>query len=137
MLGLNLEEFGLSEGLYKDLLGKPFKFGHSGPEYYDCGGLVYELMSRLGHPPFDFNHHVEACAREGQIECALDHLPSLQTPEKYSILTFYNPEGFVNHVGMCVHPGWFIHTSRATKVVTLERLSQEWICRIAKIYKLK
>ena len=40
---------------YTDLLGKPFRLGARGPEYYDCWGLCLELGKRAGiEYPADF-----------------------------------------------------------------------------------
>jgi cell wall-associated NlpC family hydrolase len=33
-----------------DLVGKPYKLGGRGPDWFDCAGLVVELMRRRGVP---------------------------------------------------------------------------------------
>jgi len=42
---------------YDDLIGKPFKFGARGPEYYDCFGLAKEIFRRHG---IDWDWDIEA-----------------------------------------------------------------------------
>jgi len=127
----------LSNSIYRDLLGKPFKLGGHGPDYYDCGGLVKEILTRLGQPPLDFSSLVSIRAREGEIEQALLGFESIDNIDPPCVLAFYNEHGFVAHAGVALSKDWFIHTCKSVGYVNLERLSEDWICRIAKIYKLK
>lgn len=43
----------MSEIQYADLIGKKFRYGGRGPDYYDCYGLVREMLIRSGveNPP--------------------------------------------------------------------------------------
>ena len=36
------------KALYKRLIGKPFKWGAHGPDAYDCGTVVVEVLAALG-----------------------------------------------------------------------------------------
>lgn len=120
---------------YIDLLGKPFKFGGRGPDYYDCAGLMWELSKRLGYTPIDFNHIVESNARNDGLIDYFANYEMIQSIEQYSIILFnHECYNMVVHVGMAVDNYQFIHTTSKTNVI-VDKL-KEWTCRINSIYKL-
>lgn len=133
-LVLLLEELSLVK--YDDLIGKPFKIGGVGPDYYDCGGLVYELSRRLGYTYPTFDHAIEYSLRDQEFNSYFSGWLEIQDFELYAIILFRHFSGYVNHIGMVIEPGKFIHTTRKTNVV-VERLSQEHLCRISNIYRLQ
>ena len=124
-----------------NLIGKPFVDGGRGPDAYDCWGLCVEVYRCFGIELPDYKiccHDSEAFdklyARDIQTRRRHDW-PDVPTP---AVLTIrFNSPKFVNHVGVYIGGGRFLHTREKTGVV-IERVdSMYWKHRIEGFYSQK
>ncbi len=116
--------------IYEDLLGKPFKLGGRGPEFYDCWGLCIELGKRVGqHLPLDLTPE-DTKGQDIAIRDKRDNeFVKLDRPEPYCIVTFRVTPPFVDHCGFvmedCKH---FIHIMRQ-RSVAVQRLDHKILAK--------
>jgi cell wall-associated NlpC family hydrolase len=117
---------------YVDLLGKPFKYGGRGPDYYDCFGLAKELYFRLGKTLPDITSTADFEEIEKKIEAAEKYYCLIDKPVEYCLVTFRLTPRFVSHIGVVLPNLYqFIHITRNTSI-TIERLdSLQWKKKIA------
>lgn len=120
--------------LYEDLLGKEYEFGASGPDKYDCYGLVREIYSRIGVRIPKVICSSESFSYLGDtIQNYIDngYWENIEYPEPYCVVKIQLVPPFVSHIGMvlsdCVS---FIHILPKRRVV-VERLdSIQWKSRL-------
>jgi cell wall-associated NlpC family hydrolase len=101
-------------------LGQPYRFGGDGPEGFDCSGLVQYVHQQLGIA-------VPRTAREQrQGSAALDRSELLAGD-----LVFFTmgPRLLVDHVGVYVGDGRFVHAPRAGSPVRLSRIDDRTYAR--------
>lgn len=110
-----------------DLIGKPFKYGGRGPEFYDCYGLILECLKRYnpeGLPP-DFestdDHQEILSIMNREKEIAWKRL-SPQEAGEGSILLI-KVLGGNTHVGFHLGGNYFLHSWEGSKMVIMERVS--------------
>lgn len=120
-----------------DLVGAPFADGGRGPDSYDCWGLVREVYRRYG---VDLPNYTGCCYDfvrfyEGFLEerpkWTRHEPPDIPTPAVVAI-RFNAP--FVNHVGVYIGDGKFLHTREKTGVVIELIRSPAWRRRIEGFY---
>ncbi|HYE81931.1 MAG TPA: NlpC/P60 family protein [Clostridia bacterium] len=99
-------EFKLAK-LISQEMGKPYQWGGTGPDSYDCSGLVYSLYGKLGI----------ALPRVASSQAgAGTHVPKDELT--YGDLVFFARDGKnVNHVGIYVGNGEFVHSPQTGDVV--------------------
>lgn len=93
--------------LIADELGKPYQWGGTGPDSYDCSGLVYSLYGKLG-----ISLPRVASSQAG----AGTHI----TKDKlaYGDLVFFARDGKnINHVGIYIGDGMMVHSPQTGDVV--------------------
>lgn len=101
VLRLKLEE------LLDKEMGKPYKWGGTGPDSYDCSGLVYSVYGKLG---ISLPRTASSQASVG-IKVAKEDL-------EYGDLVFFARDGKnINHVGIYVGDGEMIHAPQTGDVV--------------------
>lgn len=101
LVKLKLEEFIAQE------MGKPYKYGAAGPDSYDCSGLVYSIYNRLG---ITLPRTANAQSKVG-VYVSKEDLD-------YGDLVFFARNGkTVNHVGIYVGNGEFVHAPQTGDVV--------------------
>ena len=101
LVKLKLEEFIAQE------MGKPYKYGATGPDSYDCSGLVYYIYNRLG---ITLPRTANAQSKVG-VYVSKEDLD-------YGDLVFFARNGkTVNHVGIYVGNGEFVHAPQTGDVV--------------------
>lgn len=101
-------------------LGQPYRFGGDGPEGFDCSGLAQYVYQRLGIA-------VPRTAREQrQRSAALDRSELLAGD-----LVFFTmgPRLLVDHVGVYVGDGRFVHAPRPGSPVRLSRIDDQAYAR--------
>ena len=93
-------------------LGKPYKWGGTGPDSYDCSGLVYSLFGKLGI----------SLPRTSRDQASV----GTYVPKKdltYGDLVFFARDGVkVNHAGIYVGNGEFVHSPGEGDVVKITSL---------------
>ena len=127
-----------TELIYTDLLNKPFEYGASGPDAYDCKGLVIELYRRLGVDLPAYDSSTEPALQHAMfLERLARHAVPVTTPEPYCLAMFSIQAPFVHHCGLVLPNCYkFIHIMRAVRVC-VERLdSPTWAHRLRGFYRL-
>jgi len=94
-------------------LGKPYKWGGTGPYSYDCSGLVYSLFGKLG---ISLPRTSSSQAQVGTY-VSKDKLT-------YGDLVFFAKDGAnINHVGIYIGNGEFVHAPSSGDVVKISTLT--------------
>lgn len=127
-----------------DLIGTPFiNHGRDTVKGLDCYGLVMEVFRRFGKPIPEYNADWDDANKISEIihEQAHSHTwkachpPSLPVPCVVA-LRYGTPPGVINHTGVYIGDGKFIHT-RANIGVCIERISSPaWQHLIEGYYEL-
>lgn len=101
------------KSLISQELGKPYKWGGTGPYSYDCSGLVYSLFGKLG---ISLPRTSKSQAKVGTY-VSKDNL-------LYGDLVFFAKDGAnVNHVGIYIGNGNFVHAPSTGDVVKISTLT--------------
>lgn len=123
-----------------DLLGKPFRDGGRGPDAFDCWGLCVEVFRREGVTLRDYRLY--CYDTEGFFQNFHDELPRWDRHEWPNIpvpavVAIRFNTYVVNHVGVYIGDGKFLHTREKTGVL-IERIeSPAWRRRIEGFYTPK
>lgn len=114
-----------------DLIGTPFEYGGRGPETYDCYGLLMEMHRRLGWDITDYgssSHGAEIIAMMlGKV-----HEWKEVAPKPGCTLLIKLPMSM--HVGFLLPHKKFIHTTKSTGGVVVEKLNL-WERRVLGYYE--
>ncbi len=125
--------------MHNDLIGKPFRLGARGPEFFDCWGLCLEVGKRVGIIyPFDFTpdnseqQNASICHRRD------NDFVQLEKPEPWSIVTFKLTPPYVDHCGIVLPNCWqFLHILEGHSVA-INRIDHKILNRrIEGFYKLR
>ncbi len=102
--------------LAKDQLGKPYQWGAAGPDKFDCSGLVQYVYSNLG---------VQLPRVSGQQAGAGVHVDREDLLP--GDLVFFRLSGTrIDHVGIYVGRGKFVHAPRKHSPVRFDSLNNAW-----------
>jgi len=93
-------------------LGKPYVYGATGPNSFDCSGLTQYVYHKFG---VEISRTTYTQVGEGTKVNRSD----LRAGD----LVFFNTEGSISHVGIYVGNGEFIHAPRTGKPVMVSSLS--------------
>lgn len=124
---------------YIDLLGKRFEYGGTGPDTFDCKGLVFELYKRLNIKFPDYNSPSCVLDQHTLFKYGLEHNTiQIEKPEPYCMVMFRIKPPYVTHMGLVLEDCFrFIHIMPKSSV-TVERLDNVlWVNKIAGLYRLK
>ncbi len=105
-------------GLAESLLGAPYRFGGASPQGFDCSGLVLYVHGMAGIT-------VPRTAA-GQMLAAR---PVARSGLRRGDLLFFasaGPRAAIDHVGIYVGAGQFVHAPRSGRPVSRERLDERW-----------
>ncbi|HPF71765.1 MAG TPA: C40 family peptidase, partial [Candidatus Krumholzibacteria bacterium] len=103
-------------GLALDQLGKPYRWGASGPDAFDCSGLVVHVFGELG---LALPRTASEQAARGQPVSRGDLQPG--------DLVFFCIDGrAIDHVGIVTDDHTFVHAPRRDLPVTTESLDDDW-----------
>lgn len=123
----------IDSSIYKDLIGKPFKYFGRGPEQYDCLGLMYELYDRLGIIMPQQASVIDKKLRASALEDGKEMFEKIEKSEPGCFIGF-NYAGYVAHVGMMLDNVRFIHIQNK-KRVCIEKINDlKWKSRIDGFY---
>ena len=122
---------------YLDLLGKRFKYGATGPDAYDCKGLMIELFKRIDVKFPDYDSSDESAVQSERFaEGLAKYAIPVSSPETSALVMFCIRPPYVSHVGMMLNTTQFIHITQNSSV-TVERIdSLQWQKKIAGFYRL-
>jgi cell wall-associated NlpC family hydrolase len=93
-------------------LGKPYVYGATGPNAFDCSGLTQYVYNKFG---IGLSRTTYSQVNEG--------IRVQRSDLKPGDLVFFNTEGSISHVGIYIGNGEFIHAPRTGKPVMVSSLS--------------
>ena len=107
------------EKLISQEMGKPYQWGGTGPDSYDCSGLVYSLYGKLDISlPRVARSQAEAGTYVSKEELT------------YGDLVFFARDGKnINHVGIYVGDGMFVHAPQTGDVVKKTTLTSGYYAK--------
>ena len=116
---------------YADLIGKQFKYGGRGPDFYDCYGLLMEMFRRNGQDIPDYGS-----PEEGRkiISLMLDKVQQWRETDIHPGAALLIRLTRSMHVGFVLPYGKFIHTWDKSGGITVEHM-REWKGRILGSYE--
>ncbi len=100
----------------EQLVGSPYRFGGSGPEGFDCSGLVFYVHRENGI-------YVPRTAFE---QFLLAYPVTREALRAGDLVFFRNGGSVVSHVGIYVGDGAFVHAPKTGRPVTHARLDEEY-----------
>ena len=98
----------------KKQLGKPYKYGATGPDEFDCSGLVYYVFKETG------KYTGQRLSAAGYRSVST---PVSQQEAQSGDLVFFIKSGNTHHVGIYIGNGQMIHAPRTGDVV---KISDVW-----------
>ncbi len=114
-----------------DLMGAPFEYGGRGPERYDCYGLLMEMYKRSGLAIPDYGSSSQGAEIIAMMLGKVNEWKEID-PRPGCTLLIKLPMSM--HVGFLLPHKKFIHTTKSTGGVTIERL-RDWTRRILGYYE--
>lgn len=96
--------------LAKSKLGKPYKWGATGPNSFDCSGLIYWVAKQMG----------KSIPRTSRQQSNFGQAVSKNNLQAGDCVFFGSP---VHHVGIYVGGGQYIHAPQTGDVVKISNLS--------------
>jgi cell wall-associated NlpC family hydrolase len=128
-----------------DLIGVPFEdCGRDPARGMDCWGLVMEVYRRTGVEVPDYGKSVPSAYAsadaDGQYRAAdtTGKWRKVDTPEPGDLVAMHTDmrmPGVVNHFGVCLGGGKFIHTCRNRKCEVARLGAIEWAHRVRGYYR--
>ena len=122
--------------MFKDLIGVPFEYGKM-----DCEILTKEVFKRLGVKVSDDSFARQAIEHYDDedfsklMEQGLKRWEEINEPENPCLVALsLGASGFINHIGVYIGDGRFIHTTRMRGAVTIERIDNP-LFRNRKFYR--
>jgi len=104
--------------LAKSYLGRPYRYGGNGPNAFDCSGYVQFIYRQLG---------VEL-PRTAAAQWST--LPAVTEPKTGDLVFFSFSGNRVDHVGIYLGKGLFIHANSYKKEVLVEELNAPWYKKV-------
>jgi len=100
------------QNLIAQEMGKPYRWGGIGPDGYDCSGLVYSIYGKLGI----------SLPRTSRSQSAVGTYVAKEDLT-YGDLVFFARDGRnINHVGIYIGNGEFVHAPQSGDVVKITTL---------------
>ncbi|MFT5233550.1 MAG: cell wall-associated NlpC family hydrolase [Candidatus Krumholzibacteriia bacterium] len=97
-------------------IGKPYLWGASGPEKFDCSGLVLYVYKSLGVP----------LPRMSGEQASSGYHVDREDLAPGDLVFFRLTGGPINHVGIYVGYGKFIHAPKKNNPVRFDSLNDSW-----------
>ncbi len=102
--------------LANDQIGKPYVFGGSGPERFDCSGLVQWVYGNLG----------VALPRISRSQASSGREVNSREARPGDLLFFTLKGSGIDHVGIYTGNGKFVHAPRSGRPVSTDSLNNSW-----------
>lgn len=124
-----------------DLIGKPFANKGRGPDAFDCWGVVMEVERRGGNIVPDYGMDALAARLIANVfgnAAVSDCWVQVESPAPMDVVAIKNCESdptLVNHFGVFLGGGKFIHIMRKTRCSIGEVNSPMWKHQIAGYYR--
>ena len=120
---------------YSDLIGTPFVQDGRSKAGYDCYGLTKEIFARYGKDIGEYWCCVDDKAKINAIyRGAVAHGEPIPVPALVG-LRFNAPPGCVNHTGVYIGDGKFIHARERIGVCVSSITAPPWNKQVVGIYK--
>ncbi len=102
--------------LANEQIGKPYGFGGSGPERFDCSGLVQWVYGNLG----------VSLPRISRSQASIGREVNSRETRPGDLLFFALKGGSIDHVGIYTGNGKFVHAPRFGRPVSTDSLNNSW-----------
>lgn len=109
----------------KEFLNKPYKWGNVGPSSFDCSGFVLYIYSNYA------NISLPRVSKDQSLYNQKKKLDEI----KIGDLLFFNTSSkgkVINHVGIYIGDGKFIHASSAKKKVVISSINEGFYKKVFK-----
>ena len=126
--------------IVKKYLGEEYQFGGRGSGGMDCYGLVLSIYKDLGISLPELRVEDERWhVRDKPIDIAdlSNSFDSVKLLKTFDLVAFINSKGIVNHAGVYVGGGQFIHATRKAGVCISHLSDRMWQERYAGGYRHK
>jgi cell wall-associated NlpC family hydrolase len=108
-------------------LGKPYAYGAAGPDRFDCSGLVYWVYAHLD----------VRLPRVARNQVRAGRPVSLSRAQPGDLLFFSLNHRGVDHVGVYLGDGRFVHAPRRGRPVSIDRITESyWRGRLREVRRV-
>lgn len=103
---------------FSEYLGKPYQWGATGPNSYDCSGFVQSYFKKYGiNLPRTSRQQYAATTPTNE-------------PKKYDLVFFATPGADISHVGIYLGGNKFIHSGPSSGVSYADLTNNYWQNRL-------
>lgn len=120
---------------YSDLIGVPFQYGGRDHNGLDCFGLVMEMLKRQGVNVHDFGWHNDSAIIQTMMLGASETMRWEPCELHPGAILLFKIGRYVRHVAYVIENNKFIHCWERSNGVVIERINEDWLDRVAGIYK--
>lgn len=117
--GNEIEVANILSNILIQQLGKPYVYGNSGPNSFDCSGLIKYVYSKVD---INLPRVVTDQSKIGKLIKKEDL--------KFGDIIFFSSDGYrLTHVGIYVGNGYFVHAPKSRDVVKISTISSGYYAK--------